>query len=148
MRNLGRSFTNVSASAGPAFLNPVAARGAAFGDLNNDGQIDVVIGVVDGSPVILKNDGTKNQWLGIKLKGTKSNRDGLGARVTVTDSRGVKQVYDVSTSGSYLSSNDSRIIVGLGNATVRSVEVRWPSGRTQTVAETGVDRYITIEEGK
>jgi hypothetical protein len=149
MRNLGKTFTNVSATAGAAYLNPIAARGAAFGDINNDGQTDIVIGVLDGSPVILKNDGTKNHWLGIKLKGVSSNRDGLGARVTVTDRRGVKRIFDVSTAGSYLSSNDPRMLAGLGNVTgVRSVEVRWPGGRIQTISDLSVDRYISIEEGK
>ncbi|PWT91683.1 MAG: RNA-binding protein [Blastocatellia bacterium] len=149
MRNLGRTFTNVSASAGTAFSNPIAARGAAFGDLNNDGQVDIVIGVLDGAPVILKNDGTKNHWLGIRLRGTKSNRDGLGARVTVTDNTGAKQIDDVSTAGSYLSSNDPRVVFGLGTATsVRMVEVHWPSGRTQTISAPQIDRYLVIEEPK
>ena len=147
MRNLGDTFTNISATAGDPFSVAFAARGAAFGDLNNDGQIDIVIGVVDGPPVIARNSGTKNHWLGIKLIGGKSNRDGLGARVTITDARGHRQIYDVSTSGSYLSSSDPRIIAGLGTATeVRAIEVRWPSGRIQSVSEPPIDRYITVDE--
>jgi len=147
MRNTGKGFVNVSATAGAAFDLPIAARGAAFGDLNNDGQVDVVIGTLNGSPVVLRNNGTRNHWLGIRLAGSKSNRDGIGARVAITDSVGHRQIFDVSTAGSYLSSNDSRIIAGLGAAAgVRSIEIRWPSGRTQTVAAPEIDRYVTINE--
>jgi hypothetical protein len=147
MRNTGKGFVNVSATAGAAFNVPVAARGAAFGDLNNDGQIDIVIGELNGAPIILRNNGTRNHWLGIRLVGAKSNRDGIGAHVTVTDNSGRGQSFDVSTAGSYLSSNDSRIIAGLGAATgVRAVEVRWPSGQLQMLANPDVDRYVTIKE--
>lgn len=147
MRNTGKGFVNVSATAGVAFSNSIAARGAAFGDLNNDGQVEVAIGVLDGPPLILRNSGTKNHWLGLSLSGSKSNRDGIGARVTVTETGGKKQIFDATNAGSYLSSSDPRIVVGLGTATaVRSIEVRWPSGRTQTLANPEIDRYILIKE--
>src|SRR5215203_1313338 len=147
MRNTGKSFVNISASAGAAFNAPVAARGAAAGDLNNDGQPDLVVAVLDAAPVILRGAGTTNHWLGISLTGSKSNRSGIGARVTVTSATGQKQIFDVSTAGSYLSSSDPRIIVGLGNAkSVRLIEVRWPSGRVQTVSNPVVDRYVTVNE--
>lgn len=147
MRNTGKGFVNVSATAGSAFNVPIAARGAAFGDLNNDGQVDIVIGELNGAPIILRNNGTRNHWLGIRLVGAKSNRDGIGAHVTVTGNSGLRQSFDVSTAGSYLSSNDSRIIAGLGAAIgVRTVEVRWPSGRVQTLANPDLDRYVTIRE--
>jgi hypothetical protein len=147
MRNTGKGFVDVSATAGPSFNQPIVARGAAFGDLNNDGQVDVVLGVLNGSPLILRNDGTKNHWIGIGLVGSKSNRDGLGARVVVIDKSGKRQVFDVSTSGSYLSANDPRIVAGLGAANgVKSVEVRWPSGVNQSVMNPEVDRYVTINE--
>ncbi|MFN2514137.1 MAG: FG-GAP repeat domain-containing protein, partial [Pyrinomonadaceae bacterium] len=84
MRNTGKGFVNVSATAGAALNNPIAGRGAAFGDLNNDGQVDVAIAVLDGPPLILRNMGTRNHWLGISLAGSKSNRSGIGARLTVT----------------------------------------------------------------
>jgi hypothetical protein len=149
MRNTGKGFVNVSATAGAALNNPIAARGAAFGDLNNDGQVDVVIGVIDGNPLILRNMGTKNHWLGVSLSGSKSNRYGIGARLTVTEAGGKKQIFDATNAGSYLSSNDPRIVVGLGAATgVRSVEVRWPSGRVQTLANPEIDRYMAINEGE
>jgi enediyne biosynthesis protein E4 len=146
MRNTGKGFVNVSATAGPAFNVPIVARGAAFGDLNNDGQMDIVIGVLDGAPVVLRNDGTKNHWLGIRLVGVKSNRQGIGARVIVTDNSGRRQIFDASAAGSYLSSNDPRIIAGLGTASVRTIEVRWPSGVMQTIANPEIDRYLTIDE--
>jgi hypothetical protein len=147
MTNTGKGFVNVSATAGAAFNAPIAARGAAFGDLNNDGRLDAVVAVLDDAPVILRNMGTPNHWIGITLSGTKSNRSGIGARVTVTNANGQKQICDVSTSGSYLSTNDPRIVFGLGNAkAVRSVEVRWPSGLVQSIANPGVDRYISITE--
>jgi hypothetical protein len=147
MRNTGKGFVNITATAGTAFNSPVAARGAAFGDLNNDGQIDAVIAVLDEAPLILRNMGTQNHWLGISLNGSKSNRSGAGARLTVTNHAGQKQIFDASAGGSYLSSNDPRIIVGLGNTRgVRSVEVRWPSGRVQTVANPPIDRYLRITE--
>jgi len=147
MRNTGKGFVNVSATAGAAFNVPIAARGAAFGDLNNDGQIDIVIGELNGAPIILRNNGTKNHWLGIRLVGAKSDRDGIGAHVTVTDNSGRRQSFDVSTAGSYLSSNDSRIIAGLGAvAVVRTVEVRWPSGYTQMLTNVEADKYIIIKE--
>ncbi len=148
MRNTGKGFVDVSASAGTAFTVPIVARGAAFGDLNNDGQIDIALGVLNGSPIILRNEGAKNHWVGIKLVGSKSNRDGIDARVAVTDSSGRRQIFDVSTAGSYLSSSDPRIIAGLGAASgVKSIEVRWPSGAVQTVTPTAIDLYLTIGEG-
>ena len=147
MRNTGKGFVDVSATAGSAFSAALVARGAAFGDLNNDGQVDIVLSVLGSGPVILRNDGTKNHWLGLRLVGGKSNRDGLGARVLVTDTSGRRQIFDVSTAGSYLSANDPRIISGLGAAGgVRSVEVHWPSGRVQMLSNPEVDRYLIVNE--
>ncbi len=142
MRNTGKGFVNISATGGTAFNSALAARGAAFGDLNNDGQLDAVVAVLDEAPLILRNQGTRNHWLGITL----SNRNGIGARVTVTTITGQKQIFDVSTAGSYLSSNDPRLVVGLGTARgVRTIEVKWPSGKVQTIANPAIDKYIRIE---
>ena len=117
------------------------------GDLNNDGQVDAVIGVLNEAPIILRSDGTKNHWLGIRLIGSRSNRDGLGARVIVRDSSGRQQIFDVSTSGSYLSASDPRIVAGLGSAnSVSNIEVHWPSGTTQIISKPEIDRYLIINE--
>ncbi|HYG78931.1 MAG TPA: ASPIC/UnbV domain-containing protein, partial [Pyrinomonadaceae bacterium] len=141
----GRAFVNVSAAAGLA--RPLAARGAAFGDLDNDGDTDVVLAQTDGPALVLRNSGAKNHWLGLALAGAKGNRQGLGGRVTVTDSGGGRQVFDVTAAGSYLSSNDARLLVGLGGKTgVRAVEVRWPGGRTQTLNSPAIDTYHTVRE--
>ncbi|MGA9997540.1 MAG: CRTAC1 family protein, partial [Pyrinomonadaceae bacterium] len=147
LRNTGKAFVNVSQSAGQAFNGPMVARGAAFGDMDNDGDTDIVVSVLDGPPLILRNDGTKNHWLGITLVGAKSSRNGAGAHVTVTDAAGRKQVFDVSGAGSYLSSNDWRVLVGLGaGAGVKQVEVRWPSGKIQRVENPAIDRYLIVNE--
>jgi hypothetical protein len=147
MRNTGKGFVNVSATAGSPFSIPIAARGAAFGDLNNDGQLDLVISVLDGAPVVLRSNGTKNHWVGVSLVGAKSNRTGIGARVTIIDAAGKRQIFDANTAGSYLSSNDPRVLFGLGAATgIRTIEVRWPSGRVETLADSKMDRYLVINE--
>jgi hypothetical protein len=147
MRNTGKSFVNVSASAGPAFNVPVTARGAATGDLDNDGDTDIIIGTNDGPPIILRNNGTKNHWVGVSLIGTNSNRNGAGARVIVADESGRKQILDATNAGSYLASNDPRLLFGLGAVTsVLSIEIRWPSGKTQHVVKPAIDRYHVITE--
>jgi hypothetical protein len=147
MRNTGKGFVNVSLSAGAVFGQAVAGRGSAFGDLDNDGDTDIVINVLDGPALVLRNDGTRNHWLGISLAGTKSNRMGQGARITVTDAGGRRRIFDATMAGSYLSSNDPRIVCGLGTASgVRSVEVRWPGNKIQRIANPPVDRYLTVNE--
>jgi hypothetical protein len=149
MRNTSKGFVNVSATAGPAFLSSMAARGAAFGDLDNDGDTDIVVGVLDSSPLILRNDGTKNHWLGLQLQSADSKRTAHGARVRVTDGNNRQQTFEVTSAGSYLSSNDARIIVGLGAATsVKTIEIRWPNRQTQTFANLAIDKYHSLTERK
>lgn len=147
MRNTEKGFQNISFAAGESFQKDFAARGMACGDLDNDGDTDIVITQTDGTPVILKNNGTKNHWLGLDLRSDKSAPNGEGARVIITDSKDKKQIFDVSNSGSYLSANDSRLIAGLGaNSSVKSVEIRWPSGKIQRMESLEIDRYHQIKE--
>ena len=127
-----------------------SARGAAFGDLFNNGKIDVVISPVDGPPVLLKNvNPDKHHWVGIKLiGGEKSPQDAVGAVVFLT-ANGMRQREDVMSGGSYISSNDQRLHFGLGDATeAGTAEIRWPSGAKETVKLPGVDRIYTITERK
>ncbi|MCP9494530.1 MAG: CRTAC1 family protein [Pyrinomonadaceae bacterium MAG19_C2-C3] len=149
MRNVGKTFLDVSASAG--FTVPLAARGCAFGDIDNDGDTDIVIGTTNDAPVMFRNmfsnDAGKNHWIGFNLVGTKSNRAGIGTRVTITDSNGRRQTADANTAGSYLASNDGRIVFGLGaTAKVASVEVRWSTGKTQKVMNPIIDQYQIVKE--
>jgi hypothetical protein len=149
MRNTAKGFVNVSATAGPAFLSSIAARGAAFADLDNDGDTDIIVAVLDATPLILRNDGTKNHWLGLSLATADGKRSAYGARVTVTDSNNREQTFELTNAGSYLSSNDPRILVGLGAATsVKSVDVRWPGRQTERYANLAVDKYQTLAERK
>lgn len=122
-------------------LIPVAGRGLAFGDLNNDGWMDAVITVLGGHPLILMNRGGKRHWLSITLRGTRSNRDGLGARVRVNG-----QTRFATTAGSYLSASDKRLHFGLDDATTASVEVAWPSGTRQTLKDVAADQFLEITE--
>jgi hypothetical protein len=119
----------------------MAGRGAAFGDLNNDGWMDVVTTRLGGSPLVFQNRGGKDHWIGIILEGTRSNRDGYGARVEVNG-----QVRFATAAGSYLSSNDPRLHFGLGASLAATIEIQWPSGTRQKVLADRVDQYLTIEE--
>jgi hypothetical protein len=126
------------------------SRGAAFGDLFNDGKIDVVINTVDHAPVLLRNvNPDHHHWVELKLiGGPKSPRDAVGATVYLT-AGGVRQRGDVLSGGGYLSSNDFRVHFGLGDATiVDNVEIHWPSGAVEQVKLSVVDRIVTVEEGK
>ena len=114
----------------------------------NNGDTDIVIAQTDGAPVVLRNNGTRNHWLGVDLRGgEKSAPDGECSRVIVTDANDKRQVFDVSKAGSYLSANDSRVVVGLGaSASVKSVEVRWTSGKVERIENSAIDRYQIIKE--
>src|SRR2546425_470951 len=120
---------------------PVAGRGLAFGDLNNDGWMDAVLTVLGGHPLVLMNRGGKQHWLTITLRGTRSNRDGLGARVRVNG-----QTRFATTAGSYLSANDKRLHFGLGDADTAVVEVWWPSRAHQTLKNVRADQFLEIRE--
>jgi hypothetical protein len=120
---------------------PVAGRGAAFGDLNNDGWMDVVTTSLGERPQLYLNRGGKLRWLTITLRGKRSNRDGYGARVQVNG-----QVRFATATGSYLSSNDKRLHFGLGSAETANIEIKWPSGVHQALQGVKVDQFIVIEE--
>jgi enediyne biosynthesis protein E4 len=149
-QNDDRKLHNVSAGAGPAFHRVFAARGLAVGDYDNDGAVDVLVGVNGGAPVLLKNNAAKgNNWLGLKLEGTTSNRDAIGARVVWT-AAGKKRSRLKNNGGSYLSSHDPRMVLGIGNAArIDELEIRWPGPSTRVDKFTNLqpNRYIRIREG-
>ena len=142
---------NISGQAGPVFEKTFPARGLAIGDYDNDGRIDVLVGNNGGPPLLLKNNAGKgHHWVGLKLEGTKCNRDAVGARLTWSVG-GVKKTRLKNNGGSYLSSHDPREVIGLGNATKLDwVEVRWPkpSDRVERLTGVPIDRYVTVVEGK
>jgi hypothetical protein len=120
---------------------PVAARGVAFGDLNNDGWMDAVMTVLGGHPMVLMNRGGARKWLSITLRGMRSNRDGLGSTVRVNG-----QTRIATTAGSYLSANDKRLHFGLDNASTATIEVLWPSGTRQKLTDVAVNQFLEIRE--
>jgi enediyne biosynthesis protein E4 len=149
--NNGKTLENISGSAGPVFKVPLAARGLALGDFDNDGAVDVLIAVNNGAPLLLRNQAANgNHWLGVKLVGRKCNRDGVGALVTWK--AGALQRSRLKTGGgSYLSSHDPRMVLGVGaNSVIERLEVRWPqpSGKVDIFTNLHVDRYVTVVEGE
>ena len=147
LHNDGKRFVNVSGASGEVFREAWVARGLAAGDIWNDGRVDVVVTTNGGPAHILRNETpARNHWLGIKLVGHKSNRDGIGAEIKLTTSQGT-QFATVSTTGSYLSSNDKRAHFGLGSdAAARSIEIRWPCGTVQTLTNVREDRMLVVDE--
>ena len=147
----GKSLENVSAESGPLFATPMSSRGLALGDFNNDGAVDALISVNTGATLLLRNNaGRHNHWLGIRLVGEKCNPDAVGAKVTY-QAGDLKRSRMKVAGGSYLSSHDPRMVLGLGSRDKMDwVEVRWPmpSGRTQRFVNPPVDRYITLVEGE
>ncbi len=148
-RNLGNGkFQDVSAQAGEDFQKAAPHRGAAFGDLDNDGRVDAVVTVLNGQAKIFHNvSKNANHWILLKLVGSKSNRQGLGAVVRVTGEDGLKQWNEATTATGYAGSSDARVHFGLGaSKTIREIEVRWPSRIVQTLKDVAADRVLTIEE--
>lgn len=148
--NLGNgTFCDAHDQAGPAIEEARVSRGLAVGDLFNDGNMDVVIENLDGSPTILKNPGIPGRhWISFELAGTKSNRLAIGARVKIV-AGGVAQTEEIHSGGSYLSQNDLRVHFGLGSATkVDSIEIHWPSGATEVLHNVPADKFYSVLEGK
>ena len=148
MRNVRGRFENVSGASGETFRRPLAARGAASVDWDNDGFIDLVVNVKDGPALLLRNQGGNgNHWLTIRAAGVKSNRDGIGSAIRVVGSEGIEQHGYITGSGSYLSSNDPRAHFGLGSARgVKLVEIAWPSGIVQKLENVSADRILSVQE--
>jgi enediyne biosynthesis protein E4 len=150
-QNTGSGLKNVSSESGPIFSQPLAARGMALGDFDNNGSVDVLVAINNGTPILLRNNaGTQNHWLGLNLIGKKSNPDAIGARISY-QAGDLKQSRFKVGGGSYLSSHDPRIVLGLAkHESVDSLEIKWPrpSGLVQRFANLPVNRYITIVEGE
>jgi hypothetical protein len=149
LRNSGHGYLDISSQLGEISNLPMAGRGLATGDLDNDGRTDVVIASNDGRAFALHNETrTTHHWITLELVGGPSNRDAIGAEVWVETAKTL-QAATVTTGGSYLSSSDKRVHFGLGDEeTVRAVEIRWPSGTRETLHLPSVDRFYTVTEGK
>jgi hypothetical protein len=148
LRNVGgKGFVNVGPVSGPLFEQRWVGRGLAVGDIDNDGRLDAVVSENGGPAHVLMNrTQTGNHWIGFKLVGHRSNRDGIGAVIKIETAAG-PQWYTITTSSSYLSSGDVRAHFGLGkNDMVKSAEIRWPSGIVQTLRDLKGDRYLTVDE--
>jgi len=148
--NTGKAFQDVSSQSGPAFAKPFSARGLAVGDFNNDGGIDVLISVNDEAPVLLRNEiGKLSHWLGVRLVGKKCNADAVGARITYQSGDLKRSRFKVG-GGSFLSSHDPRVVLGIGSRSKLDwVEVTWPqpSGAVERFTNLPIDRYVTLVEG-
>jgi len=148
-------FDDVSLQGGPGITAPVASRGCAFGDFDNDGDLDVVVNTVNDLPQLLRCDSTtKNNWLKVRTIGVKSNRSGIGARircVTIVagEPKPHSQIDEVRSGGSYISQNDLRIHFGIGRAEkVDLLEIRWPSGQVDTLKDIKANQLIYVKEGQ
>ena len=152
-RNLGKKkFEEVTARLGSALPRPIVGRGAAYADFDNDGDLDLLITANNGPARLLRNDnGNQNDMLRVKTVGTRSNRDGIGAKVTVKTSKGVRLFGMVKTGSSYLSQSELPLTFGLGKpegGKTVSLTIVWPSGQKDSVANVEPNQFITVQEGK
>ena len=143
------TFADVSLSSGPGLQIKQVSRGVAFGDYDSDGDIDILVVNSNQPPSLLNNEGgNKKNWLMFKTIGTTSNRDGIGARITVISGQH-SQIREVKSGGSYLSQNDMRVHFGLDTATkVDIVEIRWPSGLVETFKDVKANQLFIVTEGE
>jgi hypothetical protein len=148
-RNLGNGkFSDVSLSSGPGILEKVPGRGCAFGDFDNDGDLDVLVNCVNDVPQLLRCDQAPgNNWIKVKTVGVKSNRSGIGARIYCETEGGHRQMDEVRSGGSYLSQSDLRVHFGLGKAAFANLEIRWPSGAVDRIL-VEANRVVTVVEGR
>jgi hypothetical protein len=149
--NLGSGrFLDASARAGADFQQAGFHRGAAFGDFDHDGRVDAVVSRIGERAEVFRNTSRSgNHWLALRLRGRRSNRDGLGALVHVVGSSGREQWNRVTTSTGYGCASDRAVFFGLGNdAAVQSIEIEWPSGVRQKLDHVRSDRYLTIDESE
>jgi enediyne biosynthesis protein E4 len=143
------TFCDASDEAGPALKERRVSRGLAIGDLFNDGNMDIVVGDIDGAPMLLRNRGIPGRhWVSFELAGTKSNRLALNARISVV-AGGMTQTDEIHSGGSYLSQNDLRVHFGLGSAEkIQSATIHWPSGKVETLNNLAADKYYSVLEGQ
>jgi hypothetical protein len=149
-RNLRtRRFEDASAAVGRDFSRPIVARGAAYADYDRDGDLDVALSTNHGPGYLYRNDGgNRNAWLAVRTRGTKSNRDGIGAIVRV-ESAGGRQWQMVRSGSSYASQSDLTLTFGLaGDTVVSSLEIEWPSGTRDRIANVRARQLLTVEEGR
>jgi hypothetical protein len=146
-RNTGHGFVDVSAQSGSIFRQGWVSRGMAIGDLDNDGELDAIVTTNDGSVHVLHNETVpRKHWILLKLVGHKSNRDAIGAEVTLVTASGLQQAT-VSTASSYLSASDKRVHFGLGQeSAAQRIEIRWPGGIRQTLKDIPADQILQIDE--
>lgn len=149
LRNDQGRFTDVSASAGPAFQIARVSRGAAFGDYDDDGDVDILVTNNNGLAELLRNEGGSRQhWLTVRIVGTKSNRDGIGARLELW-AGGRRQVREVASGASYLSTHDLRVHFGLGTSKrVDRLDINWPSGQVDRWEDLDADQFLVVREGE
>lgn len=142
------TYIDASGSAGAAMQDMAAHRGAAFGDLDNDGRVDAAVSAIGSNAKILFNESGAGNWLLVEVEGTTSNRSGIGARLVLTDDRGRVQHNHVTTAVGYASSSDIRVHFGLGNErAVRRLEIHWPGGTVQVLEDLGANRIVRVAEG-